>query len=817
MRTENLAIMFTDIKGYTERTSKQTHKQTRRLLERHASLVVPIIEGFEGRVIKAIGDAFLVVFRSPTAAVLCGMTIQDQLFRHNINKTEEDQIHLRVSVNVGEVLVSRGDVFGEPVNIASRVEGITPANEVYLTEACYLAMNKSDVHAEVVGSFELKGISEPVEIYRVPPLNAVRREDAVPFHSGPGPAVGFPRSDTSPGLLVLPFGGTHLARLENQVLTPARKRGLVVGSMLVLAVVFLLTTVLPFVRTREWEQLEALIGRGETAQAMNVLAELDHSGESERRRYFSLQQQLVSRMMERNENEAAVTLMASILPQTPEERADILKLHRSLFQQLLAQGQTSAGLRLLDSVTQHASPDDKNVLEERLALASLLLQKGRLDELSAQIKLIASLAPKDPRGKALNGHLHFALSNREDRHANMMKALTSYREALSIELAAGDDPILKQNVATAYSNEVKERRLNQEIINAADQLVERFLRHRAVEALLQQLDQPNNSKEARDRLAARIQLLGAEKEVDRVRLMLQDLEGARCDTKENAERTRKLIERLRDDGGRDPRVVGALVSVAQRHDSCEEAALDAVHRMVGERLGFMSADDIKVRDLVQRLKDSQCRKNDARNTEEVLGELVRMGDPRAVGPVLKMGAQHEACAETASRAAEALLGKRVVYETPNETRFGELLNALRDGTCRGKNDAAAQQDTIRALARHADKRAVGELLNVAKRGNACSDAALAAARQLMKYENLTLSCTHPLVQELRNRRCDNKQDLPQVQKTVEELVRDGDVKSVGELLQLAAKRNACSELFMAGARQLTRIEKLSLSGPAGGG
>ena len=168
MRTANLAIVFTDIQGFTERTSRQTLEQNQRLLQVHAALLTPLFRAFGGRIIKSIGDAFLVTFESPTQAVLAGIAIQDRLWQHNRSAPESEQLLVRVAINVGEVRLESNDVFGEPVNIAARVEALTEAGEVYFTEAVYLAMNKAEVPSEEVGPFELKGIPGRIRVFRVP-------------------------------------------------------------------------------------------------------------------------------------------------------------------------------------------------------------------------------------------------------------------------------------------------------------------------------------------------------------------------------------------------------------------------------------------------------------------------------------------------------------------------------------------------------------------------------------------------------------------------------------------------------------------------
>ena len=83
MKTANLAIVFTDIKGFTERTSRQTHEENQRLLKVHHDLLAPLFNAFGGKILKSIGDAFLVTFESPTQAVLSGIAIQDRLWQYN--------------------------------------------------------------------------------------------------------------------------------------------------------------------------------------------------------------------------------------------------------------------------------------------------------------------------------------------------------------------------------------------------------------------------------------------------------------------------------------------------------------------------------------------------------------------------------------------------------------------------------------------------------------------------------------------------------------------------------------------------------------
>ena len=212
MKTANLAIVFTDIKGFTERTSGQTLEENQRSLATHNALLGPLFKAFGGRVVKMIGDAFLVTFESPTSAVLAGVAIQDKLWQHNRSVPEGQRLDVRVAINVGEVRIEDGDVFGDPVNIAARVEGIAEAGEVTFTEAVHLAMNRAEVPAEVVGEFELKGIRGKVKVYKVP--RAPWRLEA--SEAAPADA---PTSAADP--VQPPFGNIALAKLKDDPYAPS--------------------------------------------------------------------------------------------------------------------------------------------------------------------------------------------------------------------------------------------------------------------------------------------------------------------------------------------------------------------------------------------------------------------------------------------------------------------------------------------------------------------------------------------------------------------------------------------------------------------
>lgn len=203
MKTENLAILMTDIVGFTEATVHQSRFDIETLLATHNRVLLPIVRRYRGRHIKSIGDALLLAFRSPTDAMLCAMAMQDALYEYNRSTPKDRRIHIRVGASLGEVRVTRNDIFGEPVNLTSRVAGITPADEIYLSEALYMAMNKAEVPSQEVGWKDLKGIGQSVRIYNIPRFSQPRLV-----------ADALTTQDLTD--LVYPYGGAHLTDDEER-------------------------------------------------------------------------------------------------------------------------------------------------------------------------------------------------------------------------------------------------------------------------------------------------------------------------------------------------------------------------------------------------------------------------------------------------------------------------------------------------------------------------------------------------------------------------------------------------------------------------
>src|SRR5262245_16918889 len=130
------AIMFTDIVGFS-RQMGSNEARTLQLLEIHNQIIQQAVSEYHGTVIKTVGDAFLVDFPSAVNAVQCAQQIQARLCTHNADKELPEQIHVRIGIHSGDIVQKAGDVFGDGVNIASRLQELADPNTICISDAVY--------------------------------------------------------------------------------------------------------------------------------------------------------------------------------------------------------------------------------------------------------------------------------------------------------------------------------------------------------------------------------------------------------------------------------------------------------------------------------------------------------------------------------------------------------------------------------------------------------------------------------------------------------------------------------------------------------
>lgn len=164
------AIIVGDIVSYSrlmEADEEGTHARVKRI---ERDLIEPSIAEHHGKLIKTTGDGFIAIFDSPVEAVRCSIVIQQNLIGRNASLSKDSRIEYRIGVNLGDVIVEADDIYGDGVNIATRIEGIAEPGQVYISGAIYEQIKHKVVCGyESLGDRKVKNITDPVRVYRVLP------------------------------------------------------------------------------------------------------------------------------------------------------------------------------------------------------------------------------------------------------------------------------------------------------------------------------------------------------------------------------------------------------------------------------------------------------------------------------------------------------------------------------------------------------------------------------------------------------------------------------------------------------------------------
>jgi len=154
------AVMFTDISGYTALMGRDERKALE-LLQTNRQIQKPLIEKYSGKWVKEMGDGTLSQFDSAYDAVKCAIEIQQRA-------KNELKAQLRIGLHLGEITIENEDIFGDGVNVASRIESIADPGSIYLSEAVHNALhNRPDIHTQYLGEVLLKNVDEPIKLYCV--------------------------------------------------------------------------------------------------------------------------------------------------------------------------------------------------------------------------------------------------------------------------------------------------------------------------------------------------------------------------------------------------------------------------------------------------------------------------------------------------------------------------------------------------------------------------------------------------------------------------------------------------------------------------
>ena len=186
------AILAADVAGYSRLIGADESGTLRALKAIRAELIDPTIAAHNGRLVKTTGDGLLVEFGSVVDALGCATEVQARMADRNANVPTEARIEFRIGINVGDIVVEDGDIFGDGVNVAARLEALaTPGGICVSARVQEDAAGKLDLAFEDMGEQALKNIARPVRAYRVAtgPVSAATQPTPLALPDKPSIAV----------------------------------------------------------------------------------------------------------------------------------------------------------------------------------------------------------------------------------------------------------------------------------------------------------------------------------------------------------------------------------------------------------------------------------------------------------------------------------------------------------------------------------------------------------------------------------------------------------------------------------------------------
>ena len=161
------AILVTDVVGYSRLAGADEDRTLARLKGLRSDLINPAIAAHHGRIVKRTGDGAIVEFHSVVDAVRCAIEVQNGLIERNFGLPPERRIEYRVGIHLGDVVEeSDGDLMGDGVNIAARLEGVAKPGAICLSEDAYRHVKgRLEFAVTELGPTELKNIAEPIRVY----------------------------------------------------------------------------------------------------------------------------------------------------------------------------------------------------------------------------------------------------------------------------------------------------------------------------------------------------------------------------------------------------------------------------------------------------------------------------------------------------------------------------------------------------------------------------------------------------------------------------------------------------------------------------
>jgi class 3 adenylate cyclase len=182
MRTP-VTILFSDIRGSTNYFEKQGDLEGMAMISRHNDILFPVIQREGGRIVKTIGDAIMASFDDPVAAIRAAAGMQRALEEDRRGRSEIEQIRVRIGLNTGLCVVKDGDIFGDVVNAASRLQHNAEPEQILITDLLLDAAKIAGFECARMDSAGLRGKDEPIDVYAVVWSQTVRQQLIEDLHA----------------------------------------------------------------------------------------------------------------------------------------------------------------------------------------------------------------------------------------------------------------------------------------------------------------------------------------------------------------------------------------------------------------------------------------------------------------------------------------------------------------------------------------------------------------------------------------------------------------------------------------------------------
>ncbi len=160
----NLTVFFVDIAGSTEKSTTMNETDYLKLIKAFEDIVVAAIDEYQGRMVKKMGDGILAYFKSPVAAVVAALAVHKKVDEYSAMRVAQEKFLVRIGLNSGSVIKKGKDIFGEVVNVASRMQSKASSGETIVTEATFQEI-KDYVRCNDLGKLEVKGIGRNDDVF----------------------------------------------------------------------------------------------------------------------------------------------------------------------------------------------------------------------------------------------------------------------------------------------------------------------------------------------------------------------------------------------------------------------------------------------------------------------------------------------------------------------------------------------------------------------------------------------------------------------------------------------------------------------------